>query len=167
MEAVKIPETPPPSTIDELFRREFPRLVRALSVVDGAEAAADAVQEAFIAADGRWRRVRSLDDPAAWVRRVAVNRLLNGRRNHRRRTEILAAVRPVVEGELDPLDLDLLAAVRSLPRQQRLVVCLHHLGGCTVAEVAADLDIAPGTVKSHLHDARSALRRTLEVTDDA
>lgn len=158
---------PAPATIDGLFRVEFARLVQALSVVDGPEAAADAVQEAFIAADRRWRRISRLDDPAGWVRRVAVNRLLNGRRNHRRRTELLAAVRPVAEAELQPLDLDLLAAIRALPTQQRLVVCLHHLGGYRVDDVAADLGIAPGTVKSHLHDARRSLRRTLEVADDA
>ena len=38
-------------TIDEVYRAEFPRLVRSLAMVDGPEAAADAVQEAFIAAD--------------------------------------------------------------------------------------------------------------------
>ncbi|HRW39750.1 MAG: sigma-70 family RNA polymerase sigma factor [Acidimicrobiales bacterium] len=158
---------PGPAAIDDLFRAEFARLVRSLSVVEGPEAAADAVQEAFIAADRRWRRVSRLEDPAGWVRRVAVNRLLNGRRNRRRRSELLAALRPVAEVDLDPLDLDLLAAVAALPTQQRLVVCLHHLGGYRVEDVAADLDIAPGTVKSHLHDARRSLRRTLEVADDA
>jgi RNA polymerase sigma-70 factor (ECF subfamily) len=155
------------SSIDALFRIEFPRLVRSLSLVDGPEAAADAVQEAFIAADRRWRRVGSLEDPAGWVRRVALNRLLNGRRNRGRRSEILASVHPVTEAELGPLDLDLLGAIRSLPRQQCLVVCLHHLGGISVNEIAADLGIAPGTVKSHLHDARLSLRHTLEVTDRA
>ena len=57
--------------------------------------------------------------------------------------------------------------MRALPTQQRLVICLHHLGGYRVDDVAADLGIAPGTVKSHLHDARRSLRRTLEVADDA
>lgn len=159
--------TPAPRTVDDLFRQEFSRLVRVLAVVDGPEAAADAVQEAFIAADRRWRTVRRMDDPAGWVRRVAVNRLLNGRRDRRRRTELLAAIRPVEVEDLSPMDLDLLEAIRALPTQQRLVVCLHHLGGFRVDEVAADLDIASGTVKSHLHDARRSLRRTLEVADDA
>lgn len=158
---------PGPRTIDDLFRQEFARLVRALSVVEGPESAADAVQEAFIAADRRWRTVRQLDDPAGWVRRVAVNRLLNRRRDRRRQVELLAAVRPVEVEDLSPLDLDLLEAIRSLPTQQRLVVCLHHLGGYRVDDVARDLGIAPGTVKSHLHDARRSLRRTLEVADDA
>ena len=155
-----------PNSIEVLFRQEFGRLVRHLALVDGAEAAADAVQEAFIAADRQWSKVSRMADPTAWVRRVALNRLLNSRRNRLRRTEILAAVRPVDEARLDPLDLDLLRAIRTLPRQQRAVVCLHHLGGHPIAEIATDLGIAPGTVKSHLHDARTALRRALEVTED-
>lgn len=166
MEDVDI-HPPAARTIEELYRAEFPRLVRSLAVVDGPEAAADAVQEAFLAADRRWRKVSELDDPVGWIRRAAINRLLNGRRNTRRRAQLLAGIRPVVVDDLDPLDLDLLAAIRALPTQQRLVVCLHHLGGYRVDDVAADLGIAPGTVKSHLHDARRALRARLEVTDDA
>jgi RNA polymerase sigma-70 factor (ECF subfamily) len=73
--------------VEELFERDYVRLVRSLSVAFDAESAADAVQEAFIAADRRWARVGAYDDPAGWVRRVAVNRLLNGRRNRGRRAE--------------------------------------------------------------------------------
>lgn len=43
--------------IDELFVQHFARLVRSLSVAFDAESAADAVQEAFIAADRRWSTV--------------------------------------------------------------------------------------------------------------
>jgi RNA polymerase sigma factor (sigma-70 family) len=152
-------------TIEALFRAEFARLVRALSVADGREDAADAVQEAFMQAQRRWTKVASLDDPAGWVRRVAVNRLSNGRRNRRRQTELLGAVRPPDPEELAALDLDLLAAVRALPPQQRRCVCLHHIGGYPIDEVATALGIAPGTVKSNLHDGRASLRRALEVPD--
>jgi RNA polymerase sigma-70 factor (ECF subfamily) len=157
----------PPRTFEALFLAEFPRLVRSLAIADGTEDAADAVQEAFVEAQRRWSRVSRLQDPAGWVRRVAVNRLSNARRNRRRRTEILASVRPVDPAQLEALDLDLLAAVAALPPQQRRCVCLHHIGGYPVAEIATALEIAEGTVKSHLHDARAALRRRLEVTDDA
>ena len=63
-----------PNSIEVLFRQEFGRLVRHLALVDGAEAAADAVQEAFIAADRQWSKVSRMADPTAWVRRVALNR---------------------------------------------------------------------------------------------
>jgi RNA polymerase sigma-70 factor (ECF subfamily) len=157
----------PAPTFEGLFLAEFPRLVRSLAVADGTEDAADAVQEAFVQAQLRWTRVGALEDPAGWVRRVALNRLSNGRRNRRRRTAILATIRPVDPAELQPSDLDLLAAVGALPPQQRRCVCLHHIGGYPIAEIATALGIAEGTVKSHLHDARASLRHTLEVTDDA
>lgn len=155
-----------PTTLDAVFRREFARLARSLAVVDGHEAAADAVQEAFVSAASRWSRVGRLEDPGGWIRRAALNRLLNHRRDRTRRLEILRAIHPVSEVDLDPLDLDLLRAIRALPRRQSLAISLHHLGGYPVNEVAAAMDISPGTVKSHLHDARRALRTTLEETHD-
>jgi RNA polymerase sigma-70 factor, ECF subfamily len=153
-------------TFDEVFSAEYPRLLRALAVADDAAHAEDAVQEAFIEAERRWPYVSSLDDPVGWVRRVAVNRLANVRRNRRRRDEILATVRPPDPATLGAADLDLLDAVRALPERQRLALCLHHLAGYAVADVARMLGVADGTVKSNLHDARAALRRRLEVPDD-
>lgn len=152
--------------VTELFDREYERLVRSLGVAFGAEAAADAVQEAFIEADHNWSRVATLDQPAAWVRRVAINRLLNGKRNRKRRREILATVRPVADAELTDDLLDLRRAIADLPDKMRAAVCLHYLADLPVDEVAAALDVAPGTVKSNLHDARRRLREQLgEVSD--
>ena len=151
------------ATVGELFDDEYARLVRALAVAfDGAEAAADAVQEAFIEADRRWRRVSQLDDPTGWVRRVAVNRLRNGRRNRIRRSEILATIRPVAAEDMTDAVLDLRRAVATLPERMRLVVCLHYLADLGVDEVAATLGVAGGTVKSTLHDGRRRLRSLLE-----
>jgi RNA polymerase sigma-70 factor (ECF subfamily) len=129
-------------SIEDAYRRHFAGLVRGLAVAyDDAEAAADAVQDAFLAAERRWGRVQGYDDPVAWVRHVAVNRLT---------------------AEL----LDLRAAVAALPEQMRLAVCLHYLAGCSVDEVAETLGVASGTVKSNLHDARRRLRLQLEEPAD-
>ena len=150
---------------DELFAAEYPRLVRSLGVAFEPVAAADAVQEAFIQADGIWDSLRTYDDPAAWVRRVALNRLLNGDRDRRRRDEILATIRPVPDDDLTTELLDLRRAVAALPDRMRAAVCLHYLADLPVAEVAAALDVSEGTVKSNLHDARTRLRQYLEVAD--
>lgn len=147
---------------DELFAAHYARLVRSLSVAFDAESAADAVQEAFIAADRRWRKVGSYDDPAGWVRRVAMNRLLNRRRDRRGRAEILDGVRVHRVEDLSAELLDLRAAVAQLPPSMRLTICLHYLGGFSVAEIAVDLGVAVGTVKSNLHDGRTKLRSLLE-----
>lgn len=151
--------------VEELFEQEYVRLVRALGVAFDPESAADAVQEAFIAADARWRRVGTLDDPAGWVRRVALNRLCNGRRNRLRREEILATIRPTADEDLTDALLDLRRAVDALPERMRLAVCLHHLAGLMVDEVAAAMGVATGTVKSTLHDGRIRLRSLLETTN--
>jgi RNA polymerase sigma-70 factor (ECF subfamily) len=69
--------------VGSLFEAEYERLVRSLGVAFDPIDAADAVQEAFLQADRDWATVGGYDDPAGWVRRVAVNRLLNGRRDRR------------------------------------------------------------------------------------
>ena len=69
-------------SVETLFRAHYARLVRALAVVAGSqEAAADAVQEAFVKAHLHWRRIQRYDDPVGWIRRVAINKL---RDDHRR-----------------------------------------------------------------------------------
>jgi RNA polymerase sigma-70 factor (ECF subfamily) len=152
----------PLALVEDLFSREYVRLVRALGVAFDPEAAADAVQEAFIEADRRWGRVSMLDDPAGWVRRVALNRLRNHRRVQLRRGEILSTIRPVERDDLTDECLDLRDAIDALAPKMRLAVCLYYLAGLTVAEVADALSVSPGTVKSTLHDARTRLRSTLE-----
>lgn len=62
----------------------------------------------------------------------------------------------------DPVDhVELVAALRSLPRRQREVVALRYLADLPEAEVAALLGCAPGTVKQHAHRGLAALRRSL------
>lgn len=154
------------SGIDELFAAEYGRLVRSLGVAFDPVDAADAVQEAFVQADRIWdSSLHAYADPAGWVRRVALNRLLNGVRNRRRRDEILATIRPVADADLTADLLDLRRAVAALPDRMRATVCLHYLADLSVADVAAALEVAEGTVKSNLHDARSRLREYLEVSD--
>lgn len=156
------------ATVEELFDRQFVPITRALAVAFGdPEGAADAVQEAFIEADRRWRTVGGYVDPAAWIRRVAINRLRNGRRNRLRRAEIVAAIRPGEQQDLTEDLLDLRSAIDALPEKMRLAVCLYHLAGCGIDEVAATLEVSPGTVKSNLHDARQRLRAEMEERPNA
>jgi DNA-directed RNA polymerase specialized sigma24 family protein len=84
----------------DLFRGEYPRLVRALGAAAGRDAAADAVQDAFVQAARHWRRIGDYDDPAAWIRRVAVNRVADQRRAARR--EAAALPRIVIVNVIEP-----------------------------------------------------------------
>ena len=153
------------SDFGECFRVHYPRLVRLLSPV--GHDASDAVQEAFIAALARWPTIRRYDDPIGWVRRVAINRMLNESRRVRRRDAAL--VRAFERDGVDPVlggDDALERAIRALPRQQRMAITLHYLGQRSVAEVAADMSVSEGAVKHHLHVGRTKLRERLEVVRD-
>lgn len=156
--------------LEALFSSHYPRLVRALSAVDGSsDLATDAVQAAFVQAYLKWRRISRYDDPAAWVRRVAVNRLRNEQRGRRRQLAVvdrLAAAPPLPAPGGDDLDPDLVDALRRLPRQQRLAVALHYVADLSVADVAAAMAVSEGTVKTHLHRARAELAVTLAVLRD-
>jgi RNA polymerase sigma-70 factor, ECF subfamily len=161
---------PTPADFDECFRLHFPRLVSILgTAADDAEAA---VQEAFLEAHLRWRKVSRLQDPIGWVRRVAIRRILNQHRSLGRRSravERLGNDPANGRGRPDPADsqrTDLAQAVAGLPLRQRLALVLHHLEDLPVRQVAEAMETTEGTVKSQLHDARTALRPLLEVHGD-
>ena len=73
--------------------------------------------------------------------------------------------RSAVYTELEPADAEFWRAVGALPVRQREVIALHYVEDLTIADVAAALEISPGTVKSTLHDARRSLAATLRLTD--
>lgn len=152
------------SDFDTIFEAHYQRLVRALTIVAGdPETAADAVQEAFVKAHLRWRRISRYDDPVGWIRRVAINQLRDDhrRRGRKRRALTRLANRETAVAlppELDEFD----RLLAELPRQQRATTALFYVDGLTVAEIARSLGIAEGSVKSHLHDARRRLKPLLE-----
>ena len=147
--------------LDALFRAHYGRLVRALTLVAGSqEAAADAVQEAFVKAHLHWRRVQRYDDPVGWVRRVAINKLRDESRRQGRKNK--AVERMGSELRDDTVEWsdgsDAAALLAGLPRQQRLAMALFYVEGLSVAEVASALEISEGAVRFHLHQGRGKLR---------
>jgi RNA polymerase sigma-70 factor (ECF subfamily) len=69
--------------------------------------------------------------------------------------------RPHADGP-SPDRVALVAALAKIPAQQRKAVVLHHLGHLSVAEIAAQEDVAEGTVKSWLSRGRAALAEHLQ-----
>jgi len=152
---------------DATFHEHYEPMVRSLSIACGdREAAADAVQDAFIRAYARWRRISRYDDPAAWVRRVALNRL----RDHFRHAERGARVVQRLGGQSEhttpapsePPDDDVLVLLATLPRQQRIAMALFYVEQLSVAETAESMHLSDGAVKYHLHAGRERLREHLE-----
>ncbi|MEU0788713.1 sigma-70 family RNA polymerase sigma factor [Amycolatopsis sp. NPDC005961] len=141
---------------DAFFRADFPPLVAFLCKAGfEAELARDIAAEAMLHALEAWP---TLEDPRAWVRRVA-GRLLDAVDDAR--TDWTAAGDPQDDEKLAALVdqhaglIDLLA---SLPGQQRLVLA-WSLDGFTPTQIAKALRIAPATVRSNLRHVRERLRR--------
>jgi RNA polymerase sigma-70 factor (sigma-E family) len=119
-------------------------------------AAEDVTQRAFVKLYRAWPRI----DRAgleAYARRAVVNESLTYVTRHRRDLVVDSVPdRPTPEA---PDDLDLGAALATLPPQQRAVIALRFVEDRSVAETAAALGIAEGTVKSHTAKAIATLRR--------
>jgi RNA polymerase sigma-70 factor, ECF subfamily len=159
-----------PEPFERFYLREFRKVVGLTYALSGSGLVAeDLAQEAFLAASQRWEVIGRYERPEAWVRRVAAN--MAGRTLRRRLTEARVLARaalgrggqPGQVGQLADDAAEVWRAVRRLPRRQAQVVVLYYLAGETVAEVAATLGLAEGTVKAHLSRARRALSAQLAV----
>jgi RNA polymerase sigma factor (sigma-70 family) len=137
-------------------------------LVGDRETAEDIVQEAFARCLDRWWSSGSDGDPMAYLWTSVVNLSRSRLRSRSVRTRAFPRVRSA-----EPDDPGLVAvaadeqeamraAVARLPRRQREVVALRFYVGCSVAETADALDIRPGTVKAHTHQAIETLRRAWE-----
>ena len=134
--------------------------------------ASDATQEAFFQI---WRdlpRLRDLTKFDAWAGRILLNRcrtLLRRRPSSARQVrldadyaaEALGASRSRMAEELVEADAIRRAFARLSDRQRELLA-FHHVGGRSVADLAAMTGAPVGTTKWRLHDARQALERALE-----
>lgn len=153
--------------LEQVFYVSYRRLVVQLYGVVGDRAEAeDLVQEAFVRAAAAGRRFSRTANPEAWLRTTAIN-LHRSRwrkvRNFSRIKERLAAPRDIAG--LDDR-LDVIRALRALPVEQREVVALHHLADLAVTDIADELGLPVGTVKSRLSRGRDALLQALSAEEE-
>jgi RNA polymerase sigma-70 factor, ECF subfamily len=150
---------------EDVFHENYDRLVQALTIIAGdREVAADAVQEAFVRLTTEWDRIAAYEDQAGWVRRVAVNRILDHRRSLERRARLVLrlAREPAPPTPIEPSDHVLWHSFRTLPRRQRAAVALHYVADLTRREVADAMGVSEGTVDQHLHRALEKMRAAIE-----
>jgi RNA polymerase sigma-70 factor (sigma-E family) len=152
----------------EFAAASFHRLRRAAFLLTGnAQQAEDAAQAALVKTYAAWRRV-SGQDPYAYTRRVLVNHL----KDHWRRP-VREDAHEVLPEQPAPQDLAgdvtdqqwLIAALAALPDRERAVVVLRHYFDLSIKEVAAELGVATGTVKSLNSRALTKLRVTLDPSE--
>jgi RNA polymerase sigma factor (sigma-70 family) len=167
----------------EAFRRRDPDAVRALykeygrsvyavalGVLGRQDLAEEAAQQTFVKA---WKAADRIDvdrDPGPWLATIARRAAIDiHRREARRPTTALDTVASDDRALISlPPDVDALdaawqvrRAIAALSPDEATVVRLQHLEGMTHAEIAAQLGIALGTVKSRSHRAHRRLLRNL------
>ena len=143
------------------------RLYRAAALFTSEAEAADLCQEVFLVAARRRGAFDGRSAPYTWLYGILCN-LVRDRRKKRARRQLRLVPAPSATGDLtrDVAAREdrarVRAAVAALPEEQREVVVCFYLDELSVAETAARMGLAPGTVKSRLFAARRQLRRALE-----
>ena len=146
------------------------------AVLLGAGAdAEDVVQDSFVKAFGALHRFRGGAPFRPWLLKIVVNETRNVARGRRRRAALEARAGtdpdPLVDPEqlaLDGLRRDaLLAAVRSLPGKDQLVLTCRFFLDLGEEETARVLGWPRGSVKSRLSRALDRLRRELDRSTEA
>ena len=139
----------------------------AYRVVGHREDAEDLVQEAFLAAH-QYLDSYDVERPfGPWLMRIVLNRGANLRRSRtRRETEpevdaVSPAPSALEESERTEARVMLTRAMATLSERQRMIVTLFDVDDRTSTEIGEMLDLSPGTVRWHLHEARRTLRGAL------
>lgn len=141
-----------------------------------AKDAEDLAQETLLRVARRWKRVRSMDRPAAYARRILINLVLHDSEGRsRQRAELQPG-----DGAFEASDETAARALRrvedmaefrwalaQLPARQRAVLVLRYCADLSVAEVADVLSCSPGTVTSTASRAAARLAEALAHNDPA
>ena len=155
--------------LERLYREHADRVYGlCLRMCADTTRATELAQDVFVRAWEQLDRLQPGTDAGAWLWRLATNVVLNAMRSEKRR---VARVTPVAEPALleraqlgTPLPvrrLSLDAAMARLPDRAREVFVLHDVEGFAGPEIAQMLGVAEGTVRAHLHRARSLMREAL------
>jgi RNA polymerase sigma-70 factor, ECF subfamily len=168
------------AAFNSLVAKRIDRCYRlAWSILLNDADAADATQDAFLAA---WRQLPRLRDPSVfdgWLNRIVANAARMARRHRVRLREVRVGSSsrdedPTAAQERAPdayartqiddvADNDAIGrAFDRLRPDERAILALHHVDERPVAEIARTLGIPTGTAKWRLHAARRALERAME-----
>jgi RNA polymerase sigma-70 factor (ECF subfamily) len=171
-----------PDAFAELFTRHRDRLwAVALRTMGNPHDAADGLQDGLVAAYRRADTFRGDAAVTTWLHRVVVNACLDRLRaakvrradplpddldDHAGRGSAYTSTSPVDDPEQAAIADDrrraVLAALATLPAEQRAALVLVDMEGYPVSEVARMLDCAEGTVKSRCSRGRDRLAVLLQ-----
>ena len=144
-------------TFDAFFAERFDELSRLAFLLTGASAVADEIaQDACEAVFRRWEHI---DHPRAYARSAVINGARAwGRRRTRQRINMEQS------GSVPAFDADTIAVrnvLGDLPQAEREVLVLRFYADLKVDDIARELGIPPGTVKSHIHRGLTRMHKEL------
>ncbi len=131
----------------------------ALARMANVHDAEDLFQEVFLRYFRHEAQLESDEHRRAWLIRCTLNRAKSAHSAPWRHRILPLEVAAQIGVRDDYREV--YAAVLSLPEKYRTVVHLHYFEGLTIAEIAAQLGCAEGTVKARLHRARTQLKDAL------
>ena len=159
--------------LDALLRQHYNKIYAICRRLAGNEAdALDATQEALITLVRRIDRFDGRSKFSTWMHRVVTNACLDELRRQGRRPvpspveerPLATAERPVADTVGDRMDIE--AALAQLPEEFRVPVVLCDQVGLSYEEIAEELNIAPGTVRSRISRGRRRLAEVLRGNPD-
>jgi len=138
----------------------------ALAVTGDRGVAEDVMQDTFVRVYSAAPAYRPGSRARAWVLTIARHLALDAVRRRAREpasaTAGCGAAAP--GGDPDGTRLDVVDALRRLGEVDRQIVVLHDIAGLTHAQIAAELQLPPGTVRWRYRVALTRLRPLLEVS---
>jgi RNA polymerase sigma-70 factor, ECF subfamily len=155
-------DAPRVTAFEDAVDLHYPGLVRRLTVVVGGdvETGRDLAQEAYVRAYKAWDRFDGTD-VRAWLHTIGLRLAFNERDRRIRWSRLLGGGSAEHASWVAPEDRGLHEAMKGLRREHRAALLLTVVDGYTQAEVAAMLDVAPGTVASWVSRAKAQLREAL------
>jgi RNA polymerase sigma-70 factor (sigma-E family) len=159
----------PAAQVAALYAEHGLGLLRLAVVLLGdRQAAEDVVQEAFLGLHRRWGKLRDADRAHAYVRSAVFNGCRSVLRKRVKDRQFVLTEPDTESAEtrvlLSEEHAQVLAAMRRLPDRQREAVALRYCLDMSPAEVATEMGISQGTVKSATSRGLAALRKLLEGT---
>jgi len=151
-------------TLEAAYRAHARELTVFAAGLVGTSDAADVVATAMarVVAGGRWT---SICHPRAYLYQAVYREAVSLRRRLGRQARQAERVRgsfyPPSGPPVEPVDEDLVAAVRQLPVRQRAVIVLTYWQDLGPEEVAERLGVSTGAVKKHLARGRESVRRAI------
>ena len=170
----------------EEFMRTYQNMVygTAVRLLGNETDAADISQEVFLRAYERYAELSVSVRRGGWLKTVTTNLCLNHLSRYRSRwkffsemftgadsDEDYSATLPAAEIEGQPFDAThqqqvLEAALQKLPAAQRVPLVLYHFEDMSYEDIARQLGVSIGKVKTDIHRGRETLRQRLKLTVD-